>query len=160
MIFLQVHLTWSYFKYCHILHQQFCITIKQINFSKLHICETKDFTFLKAATIPYTEYRSWFKRPIFFLDYEDLYVNQWYSKKYQTELLTLRRYCSKYKYAIACKMALVIHAYLRWNSNWCYFWIHQCNLVTNLTWFNNDNNVIRKKLFFCKFKKLVYYTLL
>lgn len=25
-------------------------------FSKLHICETKDLTFLKAATIPYPKY--------------------------------------------------------------------------------------------------------
>lgn len=83
MIYLLVHPYNIIFQilssFTHILHQQkFCIMKKQIIFfSKLQICETKDLTFLKAATIPYPKYIFWFKRPIyiFFSRFKKTYVS-------------------------------------------------------------------------------------
>lgn len=95
---LQYHISNTVFFHSYTSSTKILYNEKANNFfSKLHICETKDLTFLKAATIPYPKYIFWFKRPIyfFFLDLKRRTCQSVIYKKYQTELLTLRRYCKQ-----------------------------------------------------------------
>lgn len=98
--------------FTHIHKQQFCITKEQINQSKLQICETKVYI-LKGChhKLDLKTYASLNSKCLLSVNILNKSYKSILYTKYQSELFTLR--VLQTKLAVACKMALVIHAYLR-----------------------------------------------